>query len=180
MPTPKKVAAAPPVAPSPIPAIHSRGDLAGSPCHSDPPVAGLAPVSRVLSHISPASPHSASPAAVSSVSIVDDPTAAGPSTAPSAPDNPTTRPGALRDVPLAKVVEMAPVFDENMAAIAVPIAVCAGRSNPVVRIATATPAPPATNESGGRSESVTAASFRQRSRDLKDRGHRVRGSGTAP
>ena len=35
MPTPKNAAAAPPVAPSPIPAIHSRGDLAGSPCHSE-------------------------------------------------------------------------------------------------------------------------------------------------
>jgi hypothetical protein len=67
MPTPKNAAAAPPVAPNPIPASHSRGDLADSPCHCNSPVVAMEPANRVLSHMRTARIQSAKRATIASV-----------------------------------------------------------------------------------------------------------------
>ena len=67
MPTQKNAAAAPPVAPNPIPASPSRGDLADSPCHCNLPVVAMESANRVLSHMRTARTQSGKPATIASV-----------------------------------------------------------------------------------------------------------------
>ncbi len=103
MPTPKNAAAAPPVAPNPIPASHSRGDLADSPCHPSSRVAGKGPVSRVLSHIRPARTHRAQAGGHRQRLIVDRLARVGPKNCADRARKPNNQSEALGDVSLAQV-----------------------------------------------------------------------------